>query len=77
MESLLWVEVCAPTNGRYTDWNEGKEGEELYDTIKDPGEFNNLASDPDYEQIKVQLKKLLEENVSGQIPTTPFNPDRL
>ena len=62
---------------RYTDWNEGEEGEELYDTLEDPGEFNNLANDPNYEQIKVQLKKLLDENVSGQIPTTPFNPDRL
>ena len=62
---------------RYTDWNEGKEGEELYNKILDPGEFNNVASDPNYMQIKFQLKKLLDENVSGQVPSTPFNPDRL
>ena len=29
---------------RYSDWGEGKFGEELYDHFADPMEFNNLAS---------------------------------
>ncbi len=89
-EGHAYTQVLRPGNGnpvmgrsvrtnkwRYTDWNEGKEGEELYDQIHDPKEFNNLKSDPNYKNIKAELKKLLEENVSGQIPTAPFNPDRL
>ena len=31
---------------RYTEWNEGQQGLELYDHAQDPGEFTNLANDP-------------------------------
>ena len=62
---------------RYTDWNEGKEGEELYDKVNDLGEFDNLATHPDYKHIRDQLKMDLDAKVSGRIPTTPFNPARL
>lgn len=62
---------------RYTDWNEGQDGEELYDIISDPHEFINLVNTPKYSEIKVRLKQLLDKNVSGKIPTTPFNPVRL
>lgn len=33
---------------RYTEWNEGAAGIELYDYEKDPGETRNLAADPKY-----------------------------
>ena len=31
---------------RYTEWDDGKRGVELYDHIADPHEWKNLAKDP-------------------------------
>ena len=62
---------------RFTDWNEGVDGEELYDKVQDPGEFVNLANDPRHAGTKARLKKRLDETVSGIIPSAPFNPARL
>jgi arylsulfatase A-like enzyme len=39
---------------RYIRYSDG--GEELYDHENDPNEWHNLAADPDYNQIKEQLK---------------------
>ena len=64
---------------RYSEWGEGRFGEELYDHFADPMEFNNLALNPtegNHEVIK-KLKKELTEKASGKVPTTPFNPKRL
>ncbi|MEZ6127374.1 MAG: sulfatase [Planctomycetaceae bacterium] len=64
---------------RYTQWGEGRHGEELYDHHSDPGEFHNLAVDPDRDSQAViqRLRPLLKEKASGRTPTTPFNPERL
>ncbi|MGH9854798.1 MAG: sulfatase/phosphatase domain-containing protein, partial [Blastocatellia bacterium] len=45
---------------RYTEWDEGKRGVELYDEVNDPREMNNLANDPKYAKIAADLKKLLQ-----------------
>jgi len=62
---------------RYSDWGEGKLGEELYDHAKDPNEFKNLANDPNYLEIKLELKFILNKKVNGKVPKTPFNAERL
>jgi uncharacterized sulfatase len=44
---------------RYTEWDEGKKGVELYDHDADPEEANNLAKDPKYGKVVEELKQLL------------------
>lgn len=64
---------------RYTEWNEGEAGAELYDHAADPGEFENLAIDPSPENRRVieQLRPLLAKKARGRAPLTPFDPTRL
>ncbi len=44
---------------RYTEWNAGKDGVELYDQEKDPKEYHNLAKDPKYAKVVAKLSPLL------------------
>ena len=62
---------------RYTEWNEGEQGIELYDHSNDPGEFDNLASKPKFAGIISDLRKKLRANVLGKVPDSPFNPAML
>ena len=45
---------------RYTEWDNGQKGMELYDEKNDPFEYNNLADDPAYSGIIKKMKKLIE-----------------
>jgi iduronate 2-sulfatase len=44
---------------RYTEWDGGKRGHELYDHQNDPKEMHNLISDPAHKQVVLQLHQLL------------------
>ena len=44
---------------RYTEWDEGRKGVELYDHDKDPHEYRNLANDLAYAKTIEELKRLL------------------
>ncbi len=44
---------------RYTEWDEGCRGVELYDHQTDPGELQNVAADPRHAQIQEELRGLL------------------
>jgi uncharacterized sulfatase len=44
---------------RYTEWDDGKRGAELYDHTRDPGEHHNLAADPKQAAVVQQMKGLL------------------
>lgn len=46
---------------RYTEWNGGQGGAELYDHDTDPGEHRNLASDPAQATLVAELRKRLKE----------------
>jgi uncharacterized sulfatase len=45
---------------RYTEWNFGEMGGELYNEIADPHELKNLAGDPAYADIVKEMKALLK-----------------
>jgi uncharacterized sulfatase len=51
---------------RYTEWDDGKQGLELYDHEKDPQEYTNLAKDPQYAETVKQLSTRLHELVAAQ-----------
>jgi iduronate 2-sulfatase len=44
---------------RYTEWDGGKAGSELYDQQTDPHEYHNLAGDPKHADIVATLKRSL------------------
>jgi len=45
---------------RYTEWDHGKRGVELYDEQLDPREFKNLASDPKFAPVVAEMRRHLE-----------------
>jgi len=49
---------------RYTTWNAGQNGEQLFDMREDPGELVNLAGDPKQAGVVKELKELLAEYAS-------------
>jgi uncharacterized sulfatase len=62
---------------RYTDWNGGAAGAELYDHVTDPNEFRNLAADPQHAAVVRELRARLEPYARSTPPTSPFTPARL
>lgn len=64
---------------RYTEWDEGDEGIELYDHRADPQEFRNLADDPSpaLEKVRRELRAAMRGKAIGRAPGSPFNPKRL
>jgi iduronate 2-sulfatase len=46
---------------RYTEWDFGRKGIELYNEATDPQELNNLAANPVYTDVVRQLKELLKK----------------
>ena len=47
---------------RYTEWEEGKQGVELYDHQTDPGEMKNLAADSKHASTIAELMALVKKN---------------
>lgn len=57
---------------RYTEWEGGRKGRELYDHRRDPGELRNLADDPRYAATVRKLRAMLP---GGEVEPRP-NPVR-
>lgn len=56
---------------RYTEWEFGAEGSELYDYQKDPREVHNIAADPSTASIRSQLQEQLRSAIrkrGAQVP---------
>jgi len=51
---------------RYTEWDEGKKGVELYDHTTDPEEYHNLAGRPGLAAVQRELRELLR--TVGKMP---------
>ena len=47
---------------RYTEWDDGKKGAQLYDHDADPHELTNLASDPKHAKVVEEMKALVKKN---------------
>lgn len=62
---------------RYTEWEGGAAGVELYDHDSDPQEFTNLAAEPWHAGTSRELRSLLESRARAHAPAGGFNPARL
>lgn len=47
---------------RYTEWDGGEKGSQLYDYSKDPEEKQNLVGDPAYAHTVAELKSFIRQN---------------
>jgi uncharacterized sulfatase len=53
---------------RYTEWDGGKKGVQLYDLEKDPGELKNLADDPGHTEMVKRLRGHLPRGTATSGP---------
>ncbi len=58
---------------RYTEWDHGREGTELYDHEHDPRELHNLAHDAKYSDTVAELRGMLQRAFApaGEAKATP------
>ncbi len=56
---------------RYTEWNGGKDGVELYDHKSDPQELKNLAEDPKRADVRKELKAQLHASIKETAGENP------
>jgi iduronate 2-sulfatase len=59
---------------RYTEWDEGRLGRELYDHDTDPTEQTNLADDPRHSADVETLSRQLRDAVAGTFPASGTRP---
>jgi uncharacterized sulfatase len=52
---------------RYTEWDDGARGAELYDYHDDPQELNNLAEDAAHAEVVSELRSLLHQEKERRI----------
>ncbi len=55
---------------RYTEWDEGRQGRELYDHDRDPGELTNLADVPAHAATIAALSEQLRQAVKSSYPSS-------
>jgi iduronate 2-sulfatase len=55
---------------RYSEWDDGKRGQELYDEVADPLELRNLATDAKYGKTVQEMRTLLRSARGVRSPQT-------
>jgi len=60
---------------RYTEWDEGNRGRELYDHDADPQELKNLAALPAHAETVAKLSAQLRDAVKGTFPADGNTPE--
>lgn len=60
---------------RYTEWQEGKKGRELYDHDADPRELTNLAEKPDYAKTVEELSQQVRVAAKTTFPASGVTPE--
>jgi iduronate 2-sulfatase len=60
---------------RYTEWDEGRQGRELYDHDADPKEITNLAEDSAHAATVSELSSKLREAVKTTFPPDGKTPE--
>jgi arylsulfatase A-like enzyme len=53
---------------RYSEWEDGRSGAMLFDHSRDPNELKNLADDPAYAKTVREMKRLLTQIPSTDLP---------
>jgi arylsulfatase A-like enzyme len=59
---------------RYTEWDEGREGRELYDHEADPQELTNLADKPEHGVTRTELSSQLQAAAQTSFPADGMTP---
>ncbi len=60
---------------RYTEWDGGRQGRELYDHSRDARELTNLADDPAHRDVVDQLSQQLVQAVKSTFPASGQRPE--
>jgi iduronate 2-sulfatase len=56
---------------RYTEWDNGRQGAQLYDYDNDPEELRNLIDDPAHAKVVAELRKLVRANWANEYRPGP------
>jgi iduronate 2-sulfatase len=60
---------------RYTEWDEGKQGTELYDHDTDPSELMNVAGKPEHAALVNSLQRQLRDAAKSSFPQSGTTPE--
>ena len=73
-KSFLGYSLRTP-RWRYTEWDEGNQGRELYDHDNDPLEQTNLATKPEFAKTVGELSVQIRSAAKSTFPPSGETPD--
>lgn len=75
MNNTVFGHTIRTADWRYTEWDSGRQGRELYDHRIDPQEITNLADLPAHAATVKQLSETLQEAVRKSLPASGVIPE--